>query len=154
MGQYSHSDLSHCNTTLAFPVIDWAGWLFWRLTAEQLDISNWIFMVLFDVPDHRKPRAVMQSYRVFCCHFYHSFINAKKYGNLRGIHTDNDLKWSEVIFVNEVCNFLQDESQQTLVSRENVMQKCSGIMHNASTMGMHSFIHFIFIFLISKDALN
>jgi len=45
----------------AFPVIDWAGWLFWRLTAEQLDISNWKLMVLFDVPGHSKPKAVMQS---------------------------------------------------------------------------------------------
>jgi len=61
MGQYSHSNPSHCNTMPAFPVIDWAGWLFWRLTAEQLDISNWKLMVLFDVPGHSKPKAVMQS---------------------------------------------------------------------------------------------
>ncbi len=51
---------------------------------------------------------------------------------------------------------MPDESQHTLVSRENFMQKCSGKMHQQWEC-IHSFIHFIYLFiyfLISKDALN
>ncbi len=153
MGQYSHSDLSHCNTMLAFPVIDSAVWLFWRLTAEQLDISNLIFMILFYVPDHRKRRTVVQSYSVFCCHFIIALLTPRNMETFTLKIIWNDQK---SFFVNEVCNCMPDESQQTLVSRENFIKKCSGKMHQQWEC-IHSFIHSFILFIyfsISKDALN
>lgn len=150
---------------LAFPVIDSAGWLFWRLTAEQLDISNLIFIILFYVPDHRKPRTVVQSYSVFCCHFYHSFINAKKYGNLSfkikyGSHwqlfemiRSNFLAMRFAIF----CKMSHNKhwwAEKTLC--KNVVAKWTS---NGNTFihSFHSFINSLIVFiyfLISKDALN